>query len=59
MKLFDLEFDIGKEKEWIKPLITKNGFIMDADWSEDDKLIGCVASDSCMYFFGESDKKFE
>lgn len=38
---------------------TWNGFVMDADYSDEHSMIGSVASDSCMYFFTKTDEGYE
>ena len=32
---------------------------MDADYSEEYAMIGCVTTDSCMYFYTKNEKAFE
>lgn len=54
IKLYDLDC---KLKQRLYPSFVKNGFVMDADYS--DSQIGCVGSDSCMYFFEKCDEGWE
>jgi hypothetical protein len=57
VKLQDLMENVGKVIEKFKP--TNQGFVMDADYSEEFKMIGCVTTDSCMYFYTRNEKFFE
>lgn len=57
VKLFDLSYNVGTTIEKFKP--NKQGFVMDADYSEEFTMIGCVTTDSCIYFYAKNDKVFE